>query len=116
MVFREGVKMTKEKVETLKKIKPVNSLKDAQYLLGFDNFYQYFIKDYSKIILPITNSTSLAANEWQTSPEIKRAQQQLVTALTTAPILRHFNPGEPAIVKTDASDFALGGILSPRHE
>ena len=108
--------MTDEKVEILMKIEPVNSLKDAQHLLGFANFYRRFIKDYSKIILPITNSTSLAANDWQTSPEIKEAQKQLVTAFTTAPVLRHFDPGETAIVETDAFDFALGGILSQLYE
>ena len=116
MVSGEGVEMTDEKVETLKKIEPVNSLKDTQHLLGFANFYRRFIKDYSKIILPITNSTSLAANQWRTSPEIEQAQQKLVTAFTTSPVLRHFDPGEPAIVETDASDFALGGILSQQHE
>ena len=73
MVSGEGVEMTDEKVETLKKIETVNSLKDAQHLLGFANFYQHFIKDYSKIILPITNSMSFEANEEQTSPEIERA-------------------------------------------
>ena len=39
MVSGEGVEMTNEKVETLKKIEPVNSLKDTQHLLGFANFY-----------------------------------------------------------------------------
>ena len=116
MVSGEGVEITEEKVETLKKIEPVNSLKDAQHLLGFANFYHRFIKDYSKIILPITNSTSLAANKWPTSPEIEQAQQRLVTAFTTAPVVRHFDPGEPAMVETDGSDFALGGILSQRYE
>ena len=116
MVSGEGVEITDEKVETLKKIEPVNSLKDAQHLLGFANFYRRFIKDYSKIILSITNSTSLEAKDWQTSHEIKQAQKQLVTVFTTAPVLRHFDPAETAIVETDASDFALGGILSQRHE
>ena len=116
MVSREGVEMTDEKVETLKKIEPVNSLKVSQHLLGFANFYRRFIKDYSKIILPITNSTSLQANEWQISPVIKQAQEQLVTAFTMAPVLRHFDAAETAIVETDASDFTLGGILSQRYE
>ena len=116
IVSEEGVEMTDEKVETLQKIEPVNSLKDAQHLLGFTNFYRRFIKDYSKIILPITNSMSLAVNDWQTSPEIEQVQKKLVTAFTTAPVLRHFDPAEIAIVETDASDFALGGILLQQHE
>ena len=116
MVSGEGVEMTNEKVDTIKKIEPVNSLKDVQHFLGFANFYRRFIKDNSKIILPMTNSTSLNANNWQTSPEIEKAQKQLVEAFTTAPVLRHFNPKTPAIVETDASNFALGGILSQHYE
>ena len=108
--------MTDEKVETLKRIEPVNSLKEVQCFLGFANFYRRFIKDYSKIILPMTNSTSLDKHNWQSTPEIEQAQKQLIQAFTTAPVLRHLDPEEPAIVGTDASDFALGGILSQKHE
>ena len=110
--------MTDEKVQTLKKIEPVKSLKEVQHFLGFANFYRRFIKDYSKIILPMTNSTFLEKHEWQSTPEIEhwQAQKQLVHAFTTAPVLQHFDPEEPAIVETDASDFALGGILSQKHE
>ena len=70
--------MTDEKVETLKKIERVKSLKYVQHFLGFANFYRRFIKGYSKIILPMTNSTSLEKNEWQSTPEIEQAQKQLV--------------------------------------
>ncbi|MBW0559874.1 hypothetical protein O181_099589 [Austropuccinia psidii MF-1] len=38
--------------------------------------------------------------------------QILKEASTTAPILSHFNPSLPTIVETDASDYALGAILS----
>ena len=116
MVSGQGVEVTDEKVETLKNIKPVKTLKDVQHFLGFANFYRRFIKDYSKIILPMTNSTSLEKHDWQSTPEIEQAQKELVQAFTTAPVLRHFNPEEPAIVETDASDFALGGILSQHYE
>src|SRR5258706_8758804 len=33
---------------------------------------------------------------------------------TTAPILHHFDPALPPIVETDASDYAIAGIFSPR--
>ncbi|MBW0568352.1 hypothetical protein O181_108067 [Austropuccinia psidii MF-1] len=42
----------------------------------------------------------------------KKSLQILKEAFTTAPILSHFNPSLPAIVETDASDYALGAILS----
>ena len=116
MVSGQGVKMTDKKVETLKKIEPLKTLKDVQYVLGFVNFYRRFIQDYSMIILPMTYSTSLEKHEWQSTLEIELAQKQLVQAFTTAPVVRHFDPEEPAIVETDASDFALGGILSQKYE
>ena len=64
----------------------------------------------------MTNSTSLKKHEWQCTLEIEQAQKRLVQAFTTVPVLRHFYSEEPAIVETDASDFALGGILSQKHE
>ena len=64
----------------------------------------------------MTNCTSLEKYEWQSTSEIEQAQKQLVQAFTTAPVLRHFDPEEPVILETDASDFALGGILSQKYK
>jgi len=33
-------------------------------------------------------------------------------AFTTAPILAHFNPDNPIVVETDASDYAIAAIIS----
>src|SRR5438046_6946718 len=41
-----------------------------------------------------------------------KAFKQLKKAFTTAPILRHFDHSRPAILETDASDFAEGGVVS----
>ncbi|MBW0574257.1 hypothetical protein O181_113972 [Austropuccinia psidii MF-1] len=38
--------------------------------------------------------------------------QQLKEAFTTGPILSHFNPSLPTIAETDASNYALGALLS----
>ncbi|MBW0546145.1 hypothetical protein O181_085860, partial [Austropuccinia psidii MF-1] len=38
--------------------------------------------------------------------------QILKEAFTTAPIQSHFSPSIPTIVETDASDYALGSVLS----
>jgi hypothetical protein len=41
-----------------------------------------------------------------------KAFKQLKHCFTMVPILIHFNPNHECIVKTDASDFALGSTLS----
>jgi len=47
---------------------------------------------------------------WGKEPE--EAFGQLKHRFTTAPILPHFYPERETVVKTDASDFALGCVLS----
>ena len=115
-VSGQGLEMTDEKIQTLKEIEPVNSLKEVQHFLGFVNFYCRFVQDYSKMVLPLTNSTALSTKDWTRTPEIEAAQQHLITAFTKAPVLKHFDLDLPAIVETNTSHFALGAILSQKHK
>ncbi len=115
MISGDGLQMTDDKVAALKQIKPVNSLKDVQQFVGFANFYRKFIQGYSKICLPLTNSTALKPADWRQTPEILAAQRALIEAFTSAPVLKHFDPEIQAVVETDASDFALGAILSQNY-
>jgi len=47
---------------------------------------------------------------------VEEAFRELKQWFTTAPILAHFNATKPVIIETDASDFAIGSILSQRDE
>jgi RNase H-like domain found in reverse transcriptase len=87
------------------------SIKHIQSFLGFANFYRRFIKDYSRITVPLT--TLLKKDPpfvW--NDDAQRAFDGLKTAFTTAPILAHFHPDRPTLLETDASDYAIAGILS----
>jgi hypothetical protein len=44
------------------------------------------------------------------------AFQQLKDTFTSMPILKYFDPTLEVIIKTDVSNFAIGCILSQRHE
>jgi len=44
--------------------------------------------------------------------EQEEAFEELKKRFTTAPILSHFYPGRKRVVEPDASDFALGCVLS----
>ena len=51
---------------------------------------------------------------WHWSPTCDKAFNLLKDSFTSAPILHHFDPMLPPIVETDASDYAIAGILSVR--
>jgi hypothetical protein len=92
------------------------SLRDVQSFLGFANFYRRFIKNFSKICRPLTESTKGKRKDWHWTSEMEESFEVLKERFTTAPILTHFDPTKTCIVETDASDFALGAILSQKDE
>ena len=66
-------------------------------------------------MLPLTQLTKKnQAFVW--TPEADKAFTQLKEAFTSAPVLAHVDPEKPFIIEADASDFALGSILSQPGE
>jgi len=115
IIGREGIKMSTTKVEAVLSWKTPNSLTEVQSFLGFANFYRRFIKDYSKVARPLTELTKKEkGTKWAWTEEAGKAFKELKTRFTTAPILAHFNATKPVIIETDASDFAIGAVLSQR--
>jgi hypothetical protein len=116
MIGRKGVRMSPEKVEGVLEWKSPKSLVEVQQFLGFANFYRRFIQDYSRIARPLTELTKGDGKNWIWTDEAERAFTDLKQRFTSAPILAHFDPARPVIVETDASDFALGAVLSQRDD
>jgi hypothetical protein len=50
------------------------------------------------------------------TPKADKVFTQLKEAFTSAPILAHVDPARPYTIEADASDFALGSILSQPGE
>jgi len=114
-IGRKGIKMSTTKVEAVLSWKIPNSLTEVQLFLGFANFYRRFIKDYSKVARPVTELTKKeTGTKWAWTEEAGKAFKELKTRFTTAPILAHFDATKPVIIETDASDFAIGAVLSQR--
>ena len=107
--------MSERKVEAVKSWAAPKSVKDIQQFLGFANFYRRFIKGFSSICRPITQLLQKDTKfEWK--QEAGKVVMQLKEAFTSAPILRHFNLELQVIIDTDASNFAIGCILSQKWE
>ncbi|MBW0489068.1 hypothetical protein O181_028783 [Austropuccinia psidii MF-1] len=111
VVSYEGIKMDQAKFQQILNCPPPRNLKSLQSFLGFANFYHRFIKNYSNKISSLTiflkRDSCFPLNE-----EALSQFYQLKEAFTTGPILLHFNPSLPTIVETNASNYALGAVLS----
>jgi hypothetical protein len=115
MIGREGIRMASGKVDTVLAWKTPTSLTEVQAFLGFANFYRRFIKDYSRIARPLTELTKMeAGRKWAWNEHAEDTFRELKKRFTTAPVLAHFDAQRPIVIETDASDFAIGAILSQR--
>ena len=81
--------------------------------IGFANFYRRFIKNFSSIARPLTDLTK-QDRKWKWGPEEQEVFDKLVKAFTTPPILKHFDPTKKIIMECDASNFAIGCVLSQK--
>jgi len=107
----DGLTMSPDKIQTISDWPEPQKVKDIQSFLGFANFYHRFIFNYSDIVVPLTRLTQKDA-PWNFSEDCQCSFNVLKHAFTTVPILTHFIPDTPIIVETDASDYAVAGILS----
>ena len=107
----EGLTMSPDKIQTISDWPEPRKVKDIQSFLGFANFYRHFIFNYSNIVVPLTQLTRNDA-PWNFSEPCRQSFNALKKTFTTVPILTHFIPDTPITVETDASDYAVAGILS----
>src|SRR5882724_8359963 len=89
----------------------LRNLKELQSFLVFANFYRHFIHQYSSIVSHLTRLTR-KDTPFTWSSNAHSSFTLLKDAFSDAPILIHFNPTFPTILKTDSSNYAISGILS----
>lgn len=90
-----------------------NNMKRLQRFLGFANFYRQFIRDFSKIVAPLTRLTSPKV-PFKWTNETDCAFLELKERFSSAPILIHPDASRQFVVEVDASDTGVGAVLSQR--
>ena len=121
IVSTTGVAMDPRRVAAIQKWPKPKSYHEIQVFLGFVNFYRRFIHHYSQIAGPLTGLLKGSEKGKKSGPfewpvEAESAFTQLRAAFTSAPLLRHFDPSLPIRLETDASDYAIAGILTQLQE
>jgi hypothetical protein len=97
--------------------RPTNQ-KEVQQILGLWNFYRRFIPNYVQILAPITDLLKGNGKDFSFGEVQEAAILKIVVLFTSGntPILRHFGQERPALIETDASDFAIGVVHSQKFE
>jgi hypothetical protein len=111
IISSKGITTDPKKVLSIKEWPQPRNLKELQSFLGLCNYYRRFIADYSRIATPLTDLTHKDTPfHWTT--QTTEAFEELKKRMTKAPVLCIPNAELPFTVTTDASDFAVGAVLS----
>ncbi|CAG4993531.1 unnamed protein product [Colias eurytheme] len=107
----KGVSPNPDKVKAVISYPIPKNPKDIKSFLGLVGYYRKFIKDFSKITKPLTSLLRKDV-EFNWSQSQTQAFESLKSMLTNAPILQYPDFSKDFILTTDASNYALGAILS----
>ena len=115
IITNEGLAPDPDKILAVQEFPKPKNQRDVRAFLGLTGYYRAMIQSYARIAKPLTTllkknpSTKNGPIEW--NAECEKAFQKLKGFLLSSPILAHFKAGEPLILYTDASDYAMGWVL-----
>jgi RNase H-like domain found in reverse transcriptase/Reverse transcriptase (RNA-dependent DNA polymerase)/Integrase zinc binding domain/Chromo (CHRromatin Organisation MOdifier) domain/Retroviral aspartyl protease len=110
-ISKEGVAMNNDKVQAILEWPELKNVPDLQSFLGLSGFYRRYVKDYARITAPLSDLTKHDRQYNWDQPQ-REAFERLKSAITSAPVLILPDPTKPFIITTDASQYAIGAVLS----
>ena len=110
LVNQNGILVDPAKIEAAMRWEVPRSPTEIRSFLGLAGYYQRFIKDFSKIVVPLTKMTRKGvAFSW--GPEQQSSFETLRQKLCEAPVLALPEGMEDFVVYCDASISGLGAVL-----
>ena len=82
--------------------------------MGFCNFYRWFIPGFAQVAKPLTELTGKKTWKWQ--EEERSAFNKLKNKMTNPSTLAIPHPKQKMQLETNASGYAIGGVLSQQQE
>ncbi|RDX80206.1 Retrovirus-related Pol polyprotein, partial [Mucuna pruriens] len=115
LVSSRGIDVDKAKVDVITSLLNPALVWDVHSFLGHASFYRRFIRNFSKIALPLSKLQQKDV-DFVFDEACVEAFEELKTRLTSAPILQAPNWELPFELMCDASNLALGAVLGQRVE
>ncbi|XP_058076442.1 uncharacterized mitochondrial protein AtMg00860-like [Magnolia sinica] len=105
-----GIAVDLAKVEAIFKWEQPTTVTEVRSFLGMARYYRRFIKEFSRIVRPLTQLMK-KNNQFKWDENIETAFQELKMRLTSAPVLTLLQEGETFVVYNDTSKMGLGCVL-----
>lgn len=117
-IIGQGVqKPETSKVEKIKALKHPETKKDVRRVLGLLNYYRKYVQNFARLALPLTNLTKKGQpNKVTWNEECENSFRVIKEALSSEPILNLPDLNKPFVVRTDASDYGIAGVLMQYNE
>jgi len=111
VISENEVSMDPVKITRIQEWPTLENKIDVQTFLGFVNFYQRFIRDFSTKARPLFDLTR-SEQVWTWSGKEQVAFEDLKIVVTTAPVLMSPQNSEPFWIEADSPNFATRAVLS----
>jgi hypothetical protein len=110
-ITQEGLKMDDHKVKAILDWEPPKSVLALKSFLRLASYYHKFIKNFVKMATPLTNLLKKSAGTYEWDGACDEAFETLKGILVKAPVLKLPDLDKDFEIHSDASDFAIGGVL-----
>ena len=110
IIGRGKIQIDQARIQAILEWEPPTKVTELRSFLGLVNYYRKFIKSYAVIATPLTDLLK-KNRDWDWSSKCQGAFVALKRTVTEEPVLALPDFSEPYEVHTDASDFAIGGVL-----
>jgi hypothetical protein len=104
--------MDLDKVEVIKNWPSPKNIFEVQIFHGLASFYQNFMRNFSGISAPMTDTVKKRHKSFQSTEEAEKSFNLLKRNITEQPILVLSDFKKTFQVKCDASGFTIGAVMS----
>lgn len=116
LLTTKGLSIDPDKITVIEEYPPPTSVTEVRRFLGMTGWYQRFIRNYSHIAAPLTELTKTRPGKFKMTSDGLESFQKLKHALTIAPVLVNPRFDLPFTIQCDASNLAIGGVLTQKWE
>lgn len=111
IISRDGIKPNPDKISAIQNYPIPKTPKEIKQFLGLVGYYRKFIPDFARITKPLTHCLK-KGNKVTLDSSYISSFEKCKTLLTNDPILQYPDFNKEFLLTTDASNMAIGAILS----